>query len=67
MYTQRSAYNHFFLMIGGVCFKFSETWTHVDVGNLWCVKPLPFLVEFFLMHCCCAGLRTASSGSACLT
>ena len=47
-FAQRSAYNHFFLLLGGVCFKFSETWTHVDVGNLWCGK-LPFGV----VECVC--------------
>jgi hypothetical protein len=36
-------------MIGGVCFKFSETWTHVDVGNLWCATS-PLLVECFYVH-----------------
>ena len=36
------------MLLGGVCFKFSETWTHVDVGNLWCGK-LPFGV----VECVC--------------
>jgi hypothetical protein len=28
-------YTHFFLVLNKACYKFSDTWTHVEFGNLW--------------------------------
>jgi hypothetical protein len=45
--TQRSVYTHFFLVLNDACYKFSDTWTHVEFGNLWFAHSIFFVLPIF--------------------